>query len=130
MVRLVGPHEVARQVDAWLDERRTRLGKPPDLAWPSASCFPEPLSGCTICAWPNLGSAALVSTIGKSGRTRKHMITTKCVCAVMLTETRDALHGAQIPETPGHWANKAFSSKAFRLDSRDHRVVLQPTPRF
>ena len=28
------------------------------------------------------------------------MITTKCVCAVMLTETRDALHGAQIPETP------------------------------
>jgi hypothetical protein len=58
------------------------------------------------------------------------MITTKCVCAVMLTETRDALQGAQIPETPGHWANQAFSSKAFRLDSRDHRVVLQPTPRF
>ena len=30
------------------------------------------------------------------------MLTTKCVCAVMLTETRGALHGAQIPETPGH----------------------------
>jgi hypothetical protein len=27
------------------------------------------------------------ATIGKSGRTRKPMITTKCVCAVMLTET-------------------------------------------
>jgi hypothetical protein len=24
--RLVGPDEVARQVDAWLDERRTLLG--------------------------------------------------------------------------------------------------------
>ena len=52
--------------------------------------------------WPNLGSAALASTIGKSGRTRKPMIITKCVCAVMLTETRGAIHGAQIPETPGH----------------------------
>ena len=61
----------------------------------------------TIGVWPNLGSAALASTIGKSGRTRKPMITTKCVCAVILTETRGARHGAQIPETPGHWANQA-----------------------
>jgi hypothetical protein len=37
------------------------------------------------------------------------MITTKCVFAVMLTETRDALHGAQIPETPSNWANQATS---------------------
>jgi hypothetical protein len=28
------------------------------------------------------------------------MLTTKCVGGVMLTETRDVHHGAQIPETP------------------------------
>ncbi len=60
--------------------------------------FPNPLSCEHNCACPSLGSAALASTIAKSGRTRKPMITTKCVGAVMLTETRDVLHGAQIPE--------------------------------
>jgi hypothetical protein len=29
MVRLVGPDELTRQVDAWLDERRDRLGNQP-----------------------------------------------------------------------------------------------------
>ena len=29
-------------------------------------------------------------------------VTTKCVGDVMLTEIRGDLHGAQIPETPGH----------------------------
>jgi len=34
------------------------------------------------------------------GKTRKPMSTTKCVGAVMLSETHGVLHGAQIPETP------------------------------
>jgi hypothetical protein len=69
-----------------------------------------------FCAWPNLGSAALACTIGKSGRIRKTLITSTCVGAVVLKETRGALHGAQIPETPGHWANQAPT---------DHRDVRQ-----
>jgi hypothetical protein len=44
------------------------------------------------------------------------MLTTKCVGAVMLTETRDALHGAQIPETPSNWANQATSDRRSRTD--------------
>ena len=43
------------------------------------------------------------------------MITTKCVGAVTLTETRDALHGAQIPKTPGHWANQACNERAIQV---------------
>jgi hypothetical protein len=37
------------------------------------------------------------------------MLTTKCVGALVLTETRDALHGGQIQETPSNWANQATS---------------------
>jgi hypothetical protein len=44
-----------------------------------------------FCAWPNLGSAALACTIGKSGRIRKPLITSTCVGAVVLKETRGAL---------------------------------------
>ena len=58
-------------------------------------------AGSTMCAWPNLGSAASASTIGRIGRTPKPMSTTRCVGAVMLTETRGVLHGAQIPKTQG-----------------------------
>ena len=80
--------------------------------------FPSPLSCEHNCVWPNLGSAALASRIGKSGRTRKPMITTKCVGAVTLTEIRGALHGAQIPETLSNWANQATS------DPGSHRQLI------
>jgi hypothetical protein len=71
--------------------------------------FRNPLSCAHNCAWPDLGSAALASTIGKSGRTAKPTLTSKCAGAVMLSETRDALHGGQIPETPSNWANRETS---------------------
>ena len=71
--------------------------------------FRNPLSSEHNCAWPDLGSAALASTIGKSGRTAKPTLTSKCASAVMLSETRDALHGGQIPETPSNWANRETS---------------------
>jgi hypothetical protein len=50
------------------------------------------------------------------------MITTKCVGAVTLTEIRDALHGAQIPETPSHWANQGCSEHG-RSGGRRSRTI-------
>jgi hypothetical protein len=55
-----------------------------------AEKLPNVSAGSTICAWPNLGSAALACTIGKSGRTWKPLITSKCAGAVVLKETRGA----------------------------------------
>jgi hypothetical protein len=53
------------------------------------------------------------------------MLTTKCVGAVMLTETRDALHGGQIPETPNNWANQATSDPSLNArHGSDLSVVL------
>jgi hypothetical protein len=52
-------------------------------------------------------------------QTRKPVITTKCVCAVMLTETRGALHGAQIPEIPG-----AGRFRVTRAESKRNALLL------
>jgi hypothetical protein len=51
-----------------------------------------------MCAWPSLGSVAFACTIGKSGEpgTHDHF---EVFGAVMLTETRGVLHGANSGDT-------------------------------
>jgi hypothetical protein len=66
MERLVGPDELTRQVDAEFDERRDRLGNLPTCL-ATQRLLPNPSSCEHNGAWPNLGSAVLVCTIGKSG---------------------------------------------------------------
>jgi hypothetical protein len=56
----------------------------------------NPLSGSTICAWPNLGGVAFACTIGMMGKIRKRMSTTKCVCAAMPIEKEAVLYLARV----------------------------------
>ena len=52
------------------------------------------------------------------------MITTKCVGAVMLTETRDALHGAQIPEITEAPDARVWLNRICCSDRRPHLASL------
>ena len=53
--------------------------------------FPDTLTRQTIRVWPNLGSVVFAGTIGMIARTPRLTSTTKCVCAVMLTEKEGVL---------------------------------------